>query len=254
VDVQGQAALVTGGASGLGLATARVLARAGARVTVFDLDESRAVEEANAFGGLGLGCNVADEGAVTAALAKAEAAQGIARIVVNCAGIPGGMRLVGRDGPVDMVRFAQVLSVNLLGTVSVMTKAAARMMAGDAFGPDGERGIIINTGSITAYEGQVGQGAYVASKGAIMAMTLQAAREFAARGVRVMAIAPGLFQTPMAADVPPEVVEGIVSDAIFPRRFGAPEDFADLVLSICRNPMLNGEVIRLDAGVRLRAR
>ena len=145
-------------------------------------------------------------------------------------------------------------SINLLGTVSVMTKAAARMMTAEVLDEDGVRGIVINTASITAYEGQVGQGAYVASKGAIVALTLQAAREFAPKGVRVMAIAPGLFATPMASEVPPEVVDSITSDAIFPHRFGRPEDFAHMVLSIITNPMLNGEVIRLDAGVRLRAR
>jgi NAD(P)-dependent dehydrogenase (short-subunit alcohol dehydrogenase family) len=203
---------------------------------------------------LPIACDVVDEASVIAALNLAEAAHGIARIVVNCAGIPGSMRLVGRDGPVDMARFGQVVGVNLLGTVSVMTKAAARMMTLPPLDPDGETGVIVNTASITAFEGQIGQGAYVASKGAIAAMTIQAAREFAAKGVRVLAIAPGLFQTPMAAEVPPEVIESITSDAIFPRRFGAPEDFADLCLSMIRNSMLNGEVIRLDAGVRLRAR
>ncbi|MBL9048816.1 MAG: SDR family NAD(P)-dependent oxidoreductase [Tabrizicola sp.] len=248
-DLTGLSALVTGGASGLGLATARKLAAAGARVAALDLRPGIAEP-----GILPVACNVADEASVTSALAIAEAAHGIARIVVNCAGIPGSMRLVGRDGPVDMARFDQVIRVNLLGTVSVMTKAAARMMTLDALAPDGERGVIVNTASITAYEGQIGQGAYVASKGAIAALTIQAAREFAAEGVRVLAIAPGLFHTPMAAEVPPEVVEAITSDAIFPRRFGEPDDFADLCLSMIRNPMLNGEVIRLDAGVRLRAR
>jgi NAD(P)-dependent dehydrogenase (short-subunit alcohol dehydrogenase family) len=203
---------------------------------------------------LPIACDVVDEASVIAALNLAEAAHGIARIVVNCAGIPGSMRLVGRDGPVDMARFGQVVGVNLLGTVSVMTKAACRFMTLPPLDPDGETGVIVNTASITAFEGQIGQGAYVASKGAIAAMTIQAAREFAAKGVRVLAIAPGLFQTPMAAEVPPEVIESITSDAIFPRRFGAPEDFADLCLSMIRNSMLNGEVIRLDAGVRLRAR
>jgi NAD(P)-dependent dehydrogenase (short-subunit alcohol dehydrogenase family) len=248
-DLAGLAAVVTGGASGLGLATARTLAGAGARVAALDLRPGAAEP-----GVLPLACDVADEASVIAALNAAEAAHGVARIVVNCAGIAGSMRLVGREGPVDMARFEQVIRVNLLGTVCVMTRAAARMMALDPLGPDGERGIIINTASITAYEGQIGQGAYVASKGAIAAMTIQAARELAARGVRVLAIAPGLFHTPMAAEVPPEVVEAITSDAIFPRRFGEPDDFADLCLSMIRNPMLNGEVIRLDAGVRLRAR
>ncbi|WP_343081419.1 SDR family NAD(P)-dependent oxidoreductase [Ostreiculturibacter nitratireducens] len=247
-DLAGVAALVTGGASGLGLATARGLAATGARVAALDLTPGEAEP-----GILHLACDVADEGSVVAALDAAEAEHGAARIVVNSAGVPGSMRLVGRDGPVDMGRFAQVIGVNLLGTVSVMTKAAARMMALEPLGQDGERGVIVNTASITAYEGQIGQGAYVASKGAIAAMTIQAAREFAAKGVRVLAIAPGLFKTPMASEVPPEVVEAITSDSIFPRRFGEPEDFADLCLSMIRNPMLNGEVIRLDAGVRLRA-
>ena len=248
MDISGLAAVVTGGASGLGLATAQALQRAGARVAVLDRDGG------GAFAGLGLACDVTNDASVTAALTQAETAHGVARILVNCAGIPGGMRLVGRDGPVDMEKFARVINVNLLGTVSVMTKAAARMMAADPLGADGERGIVINTASITAYEGQIGQGAYVASKGAIVALTLQAAREFASKGVRVMAVAPGLFETPMAAEVPPDVVAAITRDAIFPRRFGQPADFADLILSIIRNPMLNGEVIRLDAGVRLRAR
>lgn len=254
MKVAGVAAIVTGGASGLGLATAKALANAGASVAIFDLDPHRAAEAGKGVGAHGFGCDVSDEASVTSALRSAEEAHGIARILVNCAGIPGGMRLVGRDGPVDMANFRRVIEVNLLGTVSVMTKVAARMMEAEPLGPDGERGIVINTASITAFEGQIGQGAYVASKGALVSLTLQAAREFAARGVRVMAIAPGLFQTPMAGDVPEAVIEGIVSDAIFPRRFGAPEDFADLALAICRNPMLNGEVIRLDAGVRLRAR
>lgn len=248
-DLTGISALVTGGASGLGLATARALVASGARVAALDLRPGEAEP-----GILPVACDVADEDSVRAALDAAEAAQGVARIVVNCAGIPGSMRLVGRDGPVEMARFERVIRVNLLGTVSVMTKAAARMMTLDPLGPDGERGVIINTASITAYEGQIGQGAYVASKGAITAMTIQAAREFAARGVRVLAIAPGLFHTPMAAEVPPEVKEAITSDAIFPRRFGEPDDFADLCLAMIRNPMLNGEVIRLDAGVRLRAK
>lgn len=248
-DLTGLAALVTGGASGLGQATADVLAAAGMRVATLDRQEGSPPP-----GGLSLACDVTDEDSVVRALDTAEARHGVARIVVNCAGVPGSMRLVGRDGPVDMDRFEEVVRINLLGTVSVMTKAAARMMSVPPLEPEGARGVIINTASITAFEGQVGQGAYVASKGAIAAMTLQAAREFAPQGIRVMAIAPGLFQTPMAGAVPPEVVEAITSDAIFPRRFGSPGEFADLCLAIVRNPMLNGEVIRLDAGVRLRAR
>jgi len=254
MQIKDKAAVVTGGASGLGLATARALAEAGAKVAILDLDAERTADTAASFGALGIACDVTNEGAVTAALDAAEAAHGVARLNVNCAGIPGGMRLVGKDGPVEMARFAQVVAVNLLGTVSVMSKCAARMMAQDPLGTDGERGVIVNTASITAYEGQIGQGAYVASKGGIVALTLQAAREFAPRGVRVMSVAPGLFRTPIAEHIPPEVIDGMLSDAMFPRRFGEPEEFGELVVSICRNPMLNGETIRLDAGVRLQAR
>ncbi len=254
MQLKGKAAVVTGGASGLGLATARALAAEGAKVAILDLDPARTAVAAESFGGFGLACDVTDDTAVTAALEAAEAALGPVRINVNCAGIPGGMRLVDKAGPVDMDRFSDVIAVNLLGTVSVMTKCAARMMAQDPLGEGGERGVIVNTASITAYEGQIGQGAYVASKGGIVALTLQAAREFAPRGVRVMSIAPGLFRTPIAEHIPPEVIDGMLSDAMFPRRFGEPEEFGELVVSICRNPMLNGETIRLDAAVRLQAR
>lgn len=254
MQIEGAAAVVTGGASGLGQAAARALAAAGAKVAILDLDPARTAAAAADFGGLGLGCDVTDEAAVVAALDAAEAAHGVARINVNCAGIPGGMRLVGKDGPVEMAQFAQVVAVNLFGTVSVMTKCAARMMAAPQPDNGEERGIVVNTASITAYEGQIGQGAYVASKGGIVSLTLQAAREFAPRGVRVMSIAPGLFRTPIADHIPPEVIDGMLSDAMFPRRFGEPEEFGELVVAVCRNSMLNGETIRLDAGVRLQAR
>lgn len=254
MQVDGLSALVTGAASGLGLAAARALTKAGAKVAIVDLSAEKVSLVADEIGCVGVACDVTDPGAVSAALARAEEHNGPIRINVNCAGIPGGMRLVGRDGPVDMAAFARVIDVNLMGTVSVMTKCAARMMALDPLNEDGERGIIINTGSITAFEGQIGQGAYVASKGAIASLTLQAAREFMPRGIRVMTIAPGLFRTPIADHIPQEVVDAMLDGRMFPNRFGEPEEFGRLAVDIIRNPMLNGEIIRLDAGVRLQAR
>ncbi len=253
MDIEGLSAIVTGAGSGLGLATAQALSKAGARVTLLDLDEVRVKNAAAEIGALGIGCDVINSSAVEAALDLAEDRSGPIRIVVNCAGIPGGMRLVGRDGPVDIEAFARVINVNLMGTVSVMTKCAARMMQQEPLNQDGERGIIINTGSITSIEGQIGQGAYVASKGAIASLTLQAAREFMPRGVRVMTIAPGLFRTPIADHIPQEVIDGMLDGRMFPNRFGEPAEFGRLAVNIIQNPMLNGETIRLDAGVRLQA-
>ncbi len=253
MDIEGLSAIVTGAGSGLGLATAQALSKAGARVTLLDLDEVRVKNAAAEIGALGIGCDVINSSAVEAALDLAEDRSGPIRIVVNCAGIPGGMRLVGRDGPVDMEAFARVINVNLMGTVSVMTKCAARMMQQEPLNQDGERGIIINTGSITSIEGQIGQGAYVASKGAIASLTLQAAREFMPRGVRVMTIAPGLFRTPIADHIPQEVIDGMLDGRMFPNRFGEPAEFGRLAVNIIQTPMLNGETIRLDAGVRLQA-
>jgi len=254
MKIDGLSALVTGAASGLGLAAARALREAGALVALLDLDAQRVADAANEMGGLGIGCDVTDSDAVARAIETAEARNGPVRINVNCAGIPGGMRLVGRDGPVDTAAFARVIEVNLIGTVSVMTKCAARMMQLPPLDDDGERGIIVNTGSITAFEGQIGQGAYVASKGAVASLTLQAAREFMPRGIRVMTIAPGLFRTPIADHIPQEVIDGMLDGRMFPNRFGEPSEFGRLAVDIIRNPMLNGEVIRLDAGVRLQAR
>ncbi len=253
MNIEGLSAIVTGAGSGLGLATAQALSKAGARVTLLDLDEVRVKNAAAEIGALGIGCDVINSSAVEAALDLAEDRSGPIRIVVNCAGIPGGMRLVGRDGPVDMEAFAKVINVNLMGTVSVMTKCAARMMQQEPLNQDGERGIIINTGSITSIEGQIGQGAYVASKGAIASLTLQAAREFMPRGVRVMTIAPGLFRTPIADHIPQEVIDGMLDGRMFPNRFGEPAEFGRLAVNIIQTPMLNGETIRLDAGVRLQA-
>jgi NAD(P)-dependent dehydrogenase (short-subunit alcohol dehydrogenase family) len=254
MKIEGISALVTGAASGLGRAVALALREAGAQVALLDRDETSLAAAAEQIGGYGIASDVTNDDSVAQAIASAEERNGPIRINVNCAGVPGGMRLVGRDGPVDMAAFARVIDINLLGTVSVMTKCAHRMMVQQPLNEDGERGIIINTGSITSVEGQIGQGAYVASKGAISSLTIQAAREFMPWGVRVMTIAPGLFQTPIADHIPQEVIDGMLDGRMFPNRFGQPSEFGRLAVDIIRNPMLNGEMIRLDAGVRLQAR
>ena len=191
-----------------------------------------------------------DEAAVVAAITEAEGRNGVARIVVNCAGVATGARLIGRDGQAaPLAGFAKVVGVNLIGVFNVMSKAAARLVQADPLGE--ERGVIVNTASIAAFEGQIGQGAYAASKGGVAALTLPAARELARYGVRVMAIAPGVFMTPMMAGFSEEVQASVASQVPFPSRFGRPEEYAQLVESIVANPMLNGEVIRLDGAMRM---
>lgn len=252
MDIRHAVALVTGGASGLGAATATRLAAAGARVVVVDLPTSRGAEFAAS---LGDHCrfapaNVTDPAAVEQAVATATAL-GPLRIVVNCAGIGWAMRVVKRDGtPHDLDIFRQVLEVNCVGTFNVTRLAAARMIATppDA---DGERGVVVNTASIAAFDGQIGQAAYAASKGGIVGLTLVLARDLADFGIRVCTIAPGTFDTPLMALAPEEVKQGLVNTIPFPRRFGRPEEFAALVTHIAENSYLNGEVIRLDGAVRM---
>lgn len=246
-------AVVTGGASGLGAATARALAEAGAKVTVLDRDGDGATAVANGIGGLGLQCDVANGEAVEAALGEARTEHGPCGILVNCAGIAPAKRIIGRDGPMKLEDFEAVIRVNLTGTFNLMRLAAAEM-AGRAANEDGERGIIVNTASIAAYEGQVGQAAYAASKGGIAALTLPAAREFASIGVRVLAIAPGLFATPLLRNMPSEVQDSLTATLPFPKRFGKPEEFAALVLHMVANPVMNGEVVRLDSALRMQPR
>ena len=253
MDIKGVAAVVTGGASGLGAATARALADAGAKVTVLDRDGDGAAAVANGIGGLGLNCDVADGEAVEAALDEARAAHGPCGIVVSCAGIAPARRIVGRDGPMRLEDFEAVIRVNLIGSFNLMRLAAVEM-AGRTPNEDGERGIIVNTASIAAYEGQVGQAAYAASKGGIAALTLPAAREFATIGVRVLAIAPGLFGTPLLLNMPKEVQDSLAATLPFPKRFGKPEEFAALVLHMVGNPVMNGEVVRLDSALRMQPR
>jgi len=250
---KGQAAIVTGAASGLGAATARALAAAGARVALLDLNGAAAAATAAEIGGLGVRCDVADSASAAAAVAEARAAHGAARILVNCAGIAPAARIVGKAGPMPLDDFARVIQVNLVGTFNMMRLVAADMTElPELIG--GERGVIVNTASIAAFEGQIGQAAYAASKGGVASLTLPAAREFARSGIRVMAIAPGLFLTPLMHGLPQEVQASLAASVPFPARLGQPDEFAATVLHIVGAAMLNGSVIRLDGALRMQAK
>lgn len=251
MDVEGCAAIVTGGGSGMGAETGRYLAAAGAKVALLDVNKDAAKVVAKEIGGLGLTCDVSDAGSVESAVAQAREAHGPARICINCAGIATGERIVGREGPMPLENFKRVIDINLIGSFNVMRVAAADMVKLDPANETGERGVIVSTASVAGYEGQIGQAAYAASKGGIIALTLPAAREFARYGVRVMAIAPGLIGTPMLLSMPQEVQDSLAASVPFPTRFGEPSEFARLVGHIIDNAMLNGEVIRLDGAIRL---
>lgn len=240
---------VTGGGSGLGEAVARALAARGARVTVIDRSSEGAARVATSVGGHALTLDVTDANA-GAALDAAIAAMGPLRGLVNCAGIGGASRIVGRDGPMDLGAFERTIHVNLIGTFNMLRLAAARMQGNDP-DSDGARGAIVNTASVAAFDGQIGQAAYAASKGGIVAMALPAARELARFGIRVNTVAPGIFLTPLLAELPADVQAGIAGLIPFPPRLGDPAEFADVVLMCLTNSYLNGEVIRLDGGVRL---
>jgi len=232
MEIGGQAALVSGGASGLGRATAQALARAGVKVAILDVHAAAAAEAAKEVGGLALACDVTDAGSVERAVATARQHHGPARIAVCCAGVGTGARIVGR---------------------SLLRVAAATMTGLDPLA-EGERGLIVLTASVAAYEGQIGQAAYSASKGGIVGLTLPAARELAQFGVRVVAIAPGIFATPMLAGLPQPVQDSLAASVPFPNRLGRPEEYAGLVLELCRNQMINGSVIRLDGALRMAPR
>ena len=246
----GHSALVTGGASGLGAATARALASAGAKVAVLDVNAELAAVVAEEIGGLAVACDVADAKSAEAAVAKAKSAHGTARVLINCAGIGPAQRIVGREGPMPLEAFKRVIDINLIGSFNLM-RLAASDMTGLAPLEDGERGVIISTASVAAYEGQIGQAAYSASKGGIVALTMPAAREFAATGIRVNTIAPGLFATPLMGSLPPQVQESLGKSVPFPQRLGKPEEYAQLAMDIIANPMINGETIRLDGALRM---
>ncbi len=251
MDVKGLAAIVTGGGSGLGAETARHLAAAGAKVTVLDVNVEAVEEVAKEIGGLGLACDVGSAAAAETAVAEARAAHGPCRVLVNCAGIAPAKRIVGRDGPMPLENFEQVIRINLIGSFNLLRLAAADMLGNDPVNADGERGVIISTASIAAVEGQLGQVAYAASKAGIMGMMLPAAREFAKNGVCVLTIAPGLIGTPLLLNMPQEVQDNLAGQVPFPHRFGHPAEYAKLVMHICDNTMLNADTIRLDGAMRM---
>ncbi len=251
MTLAGRTALVTGGASGLGEACVRALVAAHAAVTIADLNEAKGAALAQELGALTQYCrtDVCDEADVLAALDEAERVD----IVIHCAGIATAERALGKDGPLALDRFERVLRVNVIGTFNVNRLAAAMMVKNEP-GPDGERGVIINTSSVAAFDGQIGQAAYSASKGAVAAMTLPLAREFARFGIRVLSIAPGLFRTPLLAGLPDEAMKQLAATVPFPSRLGEPSEFASLAMHMIENRMLNGEVVRLDGALRMAPR
>ena len=239
MNINGLAAIVTGGASGLGGATAQRLAKAGAKVTIFDLNEEAGEAAARDIGGTFVNVNVADDASVSAGLDAAEAAHGVARILVNCAGIAPAIKTVGRENaphPLDVYR--KTIEVNLIGTFNMISKFAARLAGAEPIGE--ERGVIINTASVAAFDGQIGQAAYASSKGGVAAMTLPVARDLAQHKIRVMTIAPGIFLTPMLMGLPQAAQDSLGTQVPHPSRLGKPEEYAQLVESIVANPMLNG--------------
>ena len=250
MKIEGQAAIVTGGASGLGGATVDLLAKAGAKVTIFDLNAELGEAKAKETGGKFIKVNVTDESEVEAAIAEAEGLHGKARILVNCAGIGPPKKVIDREGnAIPLGDFSSIVNVNLFGTFNVLSKFAAALHTADLVGE--ERGVVINTASVAAFDGQIGQAAYAASKGGIVGMTLPVAREFARYGIRVMTIAPGLFLTPLMATLPQEAQDSLGRQVPFPPRLGDPSEFAHMVGSIVENTMLNGETIRLDGAIRM---
>ena len=247
---QEQTAIVTGGGSGLGEATARALAAAGARVAVLDIGMERAAAVAREIGGLAIRCDVSSAEGAEAAIAEAAQALGEPRILVNCAGVAIGAKTLGKDGPHPLDSYRRVIEVNLIGTFN-MTRLVADRMAKQEPLEGGERGVVVNTASVAAFDGQIGQAAYSSSKGGVVAMTLPVARDLARSGIRVMTIAPGIFKTPMLMGMPQEVQDSLGASVPFPPRLGEPSEYAALALHIIENQMLNGEVIRLDGAIRM---
>lgn len=254
MDVKAQAAIITGGGSGMGAETGRFLAKAGAKVALLDVNVEGAQKVAKEIGGLAIECDVTDAVSGEAAVAKARAAHGPARLCINCAGIAPAKRIVGREGPMPLEDFKRAIDVNLVGTFNLMRLAAADMRALEPVNDSGERGVVIMTASIAAFEGQIGQAGYSASKGGVVSLTLPAAREFASVGIRVVTIVPGLIATPMLLGMPQEVQDSLAAQVPFPKRLGRPDEYAKLVLHIIDNTMINGCCVRLDGAIRMQAK
>jgi len=250
MEIKDIPAIVTGGASGLGEGTARFLASKGAKVAILDVQLDKAESVAKDIGGIAIQCDVTSSESAEQAISVARESHGACGIAVNCAGIGNPGRILGRNGPMSLDFFNKVIQVNLVGSFNILRLAAADMQSREA-NEDGERGVIISTASVAAYEGQIGQAAYSASKGGIVAMTLPAARELAQFGIRVLAIAPGLFMTPMMESFSQEIQDSLAATLPFPSRLGKPEEFGRLVKDMVENPILNGEVIRLDSALRM---
>ena len=244
-------ALITGGASGLGEATARALAARGAKVALLDRDTNRGPEVASELGGVFAECDVTSDDSVDAAILKAVDTHGAPRIVVNCAGVGSPGKTIGKDGPINMRHYEQVIQVNLIGTMRVMSRAAWVMSQAEPLTDDGERGVVVNPASVAAFDGQIGQAAYSSSKGGVVGLTLPAARDLSRNGIRVCTIAPGIFATPMLAGLPEDVQASLGAQVPFPSRLGDPEEYAKLVVFIAETGYMNGEVIRMDGAIRM---
>ena len=250
----GGGTIITGGASGLGAATAEKLADAGMKIMIFDIDKEAGTTLAQRLGGYFINVDVSNPASVAAGVTAALDMIGTPRILINCAGIGGAAKTVGRGKAHDPDAFIRTININLIGSFNCASQVAAAMVTGDPISPDGARGVIINTSSVAAYDGQVGQLAYAASKGGIASMTLPMARDLADKGIRVCSIAPGLFLTPLLDGLPPETQDSLGQQVPFPSRLGKASEFADLAYHITQNPMLNGEIIRLDGALRMAPR
>jgi len=251
MELKNTVVVITGAGSGLGASTAHYLGKKGAQIAVLDVNKDAVDQVAKEINGLGIICDVTNEESVKSALKQVKEKFGAPRVCINCAGILGGERIVGREGPMKVEHFRKVIEIDLVGTFIVMEFALAEMMTLDPLPATNERGVVINVASIAAFEGQIGQVAYSASKAGVIGMTLPAAREMGKFGIRVVAVAPGVFETPMMQKASDKIREGLLANAIFPNRFGQPEEFAKFVAHIIDNPMINGDALPLDGAMRM---